>query len=168
MKRYIRSTDTISKDISVFELKDLAKELTPIIKLQDWSWGRGQDYIAKVAGYDESGDPWVFYIYPDKSTKEGTPSDYVNNFRKTSKGFETFDIRGLRFTTNMGSDPLPTKGDNAGVRGYELCQKVDGTYGQTMGGTLDELIAQGYTDIKFLKRTTTVRGFHNFWVAARK
>lgn len=94
--------------------------------------------------------------------KAKSPSDIVNESknRRITK-METFNINGKEVTTNYGAIEYPKLSGYA--NGYN---KVD--FGKTDGAVFNELVEQGYTNIRFAEMTTSVRGFHNVYYKATK
>lgn len=96
-----------------------------------------------------------------------SPSEYIRrNYKTGCKGMQTYIIDDVPITTNLISDIQYWNGYST-PRGYESFGKIGGTY-NTIDEALDDLVAKGYTNIKFLCVSTTVRGFHNCYVFAKK
>lgn len=96
-----------------------------------------------------------------------SPSEYIRrNYKTGCKGMQTYIIDGVPITTNLISDIQYWNGSST-PRGYESFGQIGGTY-NTIYEAFDDLVAKGYTNIKFLYVSTTIRGFTNCYVFAKK
>lgn len=94
--------------------------------------------------------------------KTKSPSDIVNESKdRRSTKMETYTINGTEVKTNYGAIEYPKlTGSENGYR------KVD--FGKTDSAVFNELVEQGYTNIRFAEMTTRVRGYHYVYYKAKK
>ena len=91
------------------------------------------------------------------------PSDFVRDNRigsRTSNKMETYNIIGMEVKTNYGAIQYPMlTGEESGYRRVE--------FGKSDAQTFNELVEQGYTNIRFAEMSTRVRGYHEIYYKAK-
>ncbi len=90
-----------------------------------------------------------------------TFADFVRNSRnyKVNK-MQSFDIDGAVVKTNFGAVEYPKLSGNE--NGYRCVP-----FGESESSVFNDLVAKGYTYIRFAEMTTAVRGYHKVYYKAK-
>lgn len=106
------------------------------------------------------------YIKASENSTSISPSEYLrNNFDKYPKGMRTYDIDGKQITTNLLAFDIPYWSGNTNPR-CKRYTNVD-NLGGNMSSAFDAMVAEGYTEIKFVYQTTSIRGYRRVYVFAK-
>ena len=95
--------------------------------------------------------------------KRQTVAEYVREHRDhRGKPMQTFEINGKKIKTNLGDWKSVIWNGNDVPMKYGTNQRAVG-FGKTMNEVFEDLVNEGYTEIRFVEVTTCVRGYHRVY-----
>ena len=157
-------------EITSVEINYSANIIT--VKLTNgWTLSGTGDTLPPVSGFIGADDTVIGYEDDNKTVyvKQEAPHTAVRRQRETrretmntSKVME-FDVNGKTVKTNLDGEYAIWNGNNYPQR--MSVRRVD--FGKTTYSLFDELVAAGYTYIRFVETTTAVRGYHNVYAFCR-
>lgn len=148
-----------------------SKNLITVKSTNGWTLQGSPDTVPPVSDFIGAVDTVIGYEDDNKTVyvKQEVPHKAVRRQRETRR--ETmntskvmdFDVNGKTIKTNLDGQYVIWNGNDYPQR--MSVKRVE--FGKTTYSLFDELVAAGYTYIRFVEATTAVRGYHNVYAFCR-